>query len=322
MDPLPRAIEDYIKQSIDHSLGLRVSSQTLESKLQEYQDSQQRLQEQNLFILSKLKEKDKLIQRAKNEASMNAQALKKFVEENQRLASECESLLAKCHNLENECVLYDHDREALMEFGNDADERAREAQSRIVELERDLVLLEDELKKYKDHHELLNSSSACMDVEKSLLDSLLTMVASKDDDSTYAFLKANNENESCKKLLAMWNSIKPSTRRVLSLVAKVKSLEKDKEHLRTNLDKAEEEVKLLFDENTILGEANERLLRQIKERNRSGSGGKHTCSASAKSNKRKSSPRISSPMERKIDFDDQDSARQPLSPLQNNSPRL
>jgi len=38
------------------------------------------------------------------------------------------------------------------------------------------------------------------------------------------------------------------------------------------------------------------------------------------SNKRTSSPRTSSSVERKIDFDDQDSARQPLSPLPYNSP--
>lgn len=319
MDLLPRDIDDYIKQSIDDSLGLPISSQTLEAKLRAYQDSQLRLREQNLFILSKLKEKDQLIERAKREASMNAQALKKFVEENQRLALECENLLAQCHNLENECAMYDHDREALMEFGNDADERAREAQSRVLELERDLLLLGDELKKCKHHQELVNSS-ACMIGEESLLDSLLATVASKDDDSTYAFLKANNENGTCKKLLTMWNCLKPPTRRVLSLVAKLKSLEKDKEHLRTNLHKAEEEVKLLFDENIILDEENKRLFSQCKERNHPGSGGKYTSSASAKSNKRKSSPKTSSPMERKIDFDDIDSVRQPLSPLRLNSP--
>lgn len=38
-------------------------------------------------------------------------------------------------------------------------------------------------------------------------------------------------------------SLQPSIRRVLSLVAKIKSLQKDKEHLTTNLRKAEEEVK-------------------------------------------------------------------------------
>lgn len=37
--------------------------------------------------------------------------------------------------------------------------------------------------------------------------------------------------------------MKPSTRRVLCLVAEVKSLESDKENLRVNLHRAEEEVR-------------------------------------------------------------------------------
>ena len=37
--------------------------------------------------------------------------------------------------------------------------------------------------------------------------------------------------------------LRPSTQKVLSLVAEVKTLEKDKEHLRINLSKAEEEVR-------------------------------------------------------------------------------
>lgn len=35
----------------------------------------------------------------------------------------------------------------------------------------------------------------------------------------------------------------PSTQKVLSLAAEVKTLEKDKEHLRINLNRAEEEVR-------------------------------------------------------------------------------
>nr|AFK36999.1 unknown [Medicago truncatula] len=152
----------------------------------------------------------------------------------------------------------------------------------------------------------------------------------------------------------MWNCLEPSVHRVLSLVAKIKSLEKDKEHLRINLHKAEEEVKLLFDENSIVDKANKRISKKCKERNDPSSGEKHTSSPSSKSNKRKSSPKTSSPVEqkernhpnssekhtssrsaksnkrtssprtsssveRKIDFDDQDSERQPLSPLRYNS---
>ncbi|KAK7311651.1 hypothetical protein RJT34_09924 [Clitoria ternatea] len=317
---LPGDIDDCIKQTIDYSLGLPVSSQILEAKLRASEESQLRLREQLHSLVPKLKQKDQLIECLKSEAGMNARALKKFVEENQRVAKECEKLFEQCQLLEKECALYDKDREALMEFGNDADERAREAQSRVLDLERDLLSRETELKKYKHQRDLVDSSSACSLEEKKLLDSFLETLPTKDDDSTYTFLQVNSENETCIKFLSAWNCIKPSTRRVLSLVAEIKSLENDKEHLRINLDKAEAEVKLLFDENIILEEKNKRLLKLYKERNHSGSGGKHTNSSSAKSNKRKSSPRTSSPMERKIDFEDVDSAREPLSPLQYNSP--
>ena len=184
---LPRDVDDYIKQTLDDTLGIPVSSKTLESKLRASQDSQWRLRERLLSLLPQLKQKDQLIDRLKvsrlfkiflsqfifnlqidieifglwffleqSEAGMNARALKKFVEENQRLATECERLLARCHQLENECALYDKDREALMEFGNDADERAREAQTRVLDLERDLLFMGNELNKYKHQHQLVN----------------------------------------------------------------------------------------------------------------------------------------------------------------------
>ncbi|CAJ2641192.1 unnamed protein product [Trifolium pratense] len=324
-------------------------------KLRESEESQRYLREQNLSLLLELNQKDQLLQRHKSEADMNARALKNFDSENQKLASACQQLLDQGQNLEKQIALYEHDREALMEFGNEADGREREAQSRVVELEQNLLLLVDELKKYKHQNDLMVDFSTTGAVgEKNLLDSLLASLTSKDDDSTYAFLEANTENESCKRLLSMWNCLEPSIRRVLSLVAKIKSLQKDKEHLRINLHKAEEEVKLLFDENSTLDMENRRLSKKCKEKNHSSSGEKHTSRLSSKSNKRKSSPKTSSPveqkernhpnsgekhttspsaksnkrtssprtssaLERKIDFDDIDSARQPLSPLPCNS---
>ncbi|KAK7256536.1 hypothetical protein RIF29_29989 [Crotalaria pallida] len=127
----------------------------------------------------------------------------------------------------------------------------------------------------------VDSTSASTLGEESLLDSILETLTSKDESSTYAFLDGHHENESCKKLLTMWNFLKPSTQRVLSLVAEVKSLENDKENLRINLDRAEE-VKVLFDKNGILDEKNKSLARHCKERNHLGSGGKLTSSISAK----------------------------------------
>ncbi|KAL5124918.1 hypothetical protein HKD37_02G005233 [Glycine soja] len=313
---LPPEIDGYIKESIDHSVGLPVSSQTLLFKLHASLESQRQLRDQHLFLLAKLKEKDALIERARCEANMNAQAVKRFVEENQKLAAECESLVEQRVKLEQECALYDHDREALMEFGNEADERAQEAHERALELERDLCLLEQELVKHKQQNDSVDSSSGSTLDEENLLDSLLATVTTTtiDESTTYAFFNANSENEHCEKLLTI---LKPSTRRVLCLVAEVKSLENDKENLRVNLHRAEEEVKLLYDENSVLDEENKRLAKRCKGRYHSSSGGKLTGSASAKSNKRKSSPKTCSSTARKIDFEDVDSARTPLSPLGN-----
>ncbi|XP_021284901.1 myocardial zonula adherens protein [Herrania umbratica] len=321
---LPEEIDGYIKETIEDSLGLQISTQSLQLKLRSSEEAQRRLRDQCLFLLSKLKEKDQIIERSKAEANMNAVALKRFVEENQKLAAECANLLTQCNKWERECSLYDHDREALMDFGNEADERAKEAEIRVHELEEELTKLTEELRFYKHHYDSqrIDSSSEGMSVEENLLESILATLICKDEViSGRAFLEANNSLESCQKLLTMWHRLRPSTKKVLSLAAELKALEKDKEHLRINLNKAEEEVKVLFEENNILDEENKRLFMQYhKEKNLHGSGGKHSGSASAKTNKRKSSPKTCSPIEKKIDFTDLDSARKPLSPLRYNSP--
>ncbi|XVF39581.1 hypothetical protein PTKIN_Ptkin01aG0045300 [Pterospermum kingtungense] len=324
---IPQETDDYIQETIEDSLGLQISTQSLQLKLRSTEEAQRRLRRQCLLLLSKLKEKDRIIERSKAEANMNAVALKRFVEENQKLAAECANLLTQCNKWERECSLYDHDREALMEFGNEADERAKEAEIRVHELEEELGKLSEELRFYKHRCESqeIDSSSKGTTSEEKLLESVLATLICKDEAmSGLAFLEANNSLESCQRLLKTWNRLRPSTQQILSLAAVVKTLEKDKEHLRMNLSKAEEEVKVLFEENNILDEENKRLLRQYhKESNLHGSGGKHTGSASAKSlsqtNKRKSSPRTCSPIG-KVDFIDLDSTRKPLSPLQYSSP--
>ncbi|PSS31611.1 B-cell receptor-associated protein like [Actinidia chinensis var. chinensis] len=159
-------------------------------------------------------------------------------------------------------------------------------------------------------------------MEQILLETLITTLVSKNEvaPTARAFLEANSGVEMCQRLLNTWNSLRSSTQKILALAAEVKTLQNDKEHLRINLARAEEEVNVLFEENRILDKENKRLLRLHKERCTLGSGEKHTSSTSAKGNKRKSSPKTSSPIERKIDFCDVDSPRKPLSPLQHNSP--
>ncbi|KAH7524336.1 hypothetical protein FEM48_Zijuj06G0108500 [Ziziphus jujuba var. spinosa] len=341
---LPREIDDYIKESIDYSLGLPVSQNILELKLQASEEARRRLRDQYLHLQSKLKEKDIAIDRAKAESNMNALALKKFIEENQKLASECAHLLSQCNKWETECSLYDHDREALMDFGNEADQRAKEAELHVQVLEEEVRELSEELKFYKNEYEAhvnvfnllqvkadkytfsiileVDASAPGTAAEESLLESVLATLITEDEAvSGRAFLEANSVHEPCQRMLKMWNDLKPLTVKVLSLAAELKSHEKDKEHLRTNLCRAEEEVNLLFKENNMLDEENRRLLKLYnRERNHQGSNGKHTSTASAKSNKRKSSSKMSSPIEKKIDFSEQDSARKPLSPLLLNSP--
>lgn len=62
---LPQKIDDYIKESIDHSLGLPVSTHTLELKLRCSEESKQRLQNQYSVLLAKMKEKDQVLERAR-----------------------------------------------------------------------------------------------------------------------------------------------------------------------------------------------------------------------------------------------------------------
>ncbi|KAJ6301152.1 hypothetical protein OIU77_015460 [Salix suchowensis] len=90
---LLQEIDDYMKETINESLGLPVSARTLQLKLRIYKDAYFRLRDQHLHLLSKFRQNDILIDRAKAEANMNAAAIKKkFVEENQRLAAECANL--------------------------------------------------------------------------------------------------------------------------------------------------------------------------------------------------------------------------------------
>ncbi|XP_076903566.1 uncharacterized protein LOC143558653 [Bidens hawaiensis] len=323
---LRKETDDFICESIDYSLGLPVSTRTLELKLLSSEETQRQLRDQYLYLKSKLQEKDEVIKRVRDESSMNAQAVKKFVEENQKLDLECSNLLTQCNRWEKECSLYDSDREALMEFGNEADNRAREAEARVRDLEQELTKLSEEFMFYKQQseHKQVGEMTKAESTEHFLVDTLLSTLISKVDSkddvesAAHSFLKANSRVEVCQKMLEMWESLKPSTHKVLALASEVKILQKEKDHIRNNLTTAEEEVKVLFEENNLLDKENARLMKLIqKERQLNHSGGKQN-SASLKNNKRKSGPRdcCCSP----IDFNESGSPRKALSPLRHNSP--
>ncbi|KAJ9560473.1 hypothetical protein OSB04_005633 [Centaurea solstitialis] len=322
---IPQEIDDYLRESIEYSLGLPVSKRTLELKLQSSEEAQRHIRDQCFCLRSKLMEKDKIIECVRAESSMNAQALKRFVEENQKLAMECANLLSQCNKWEKECSLYDRDQEALMDFGNEADERAKEAESRVQYLEEELSKLLEELQYFKQQSDVqkVGEPTDNESTEHCLIDTLLSTLINKDEvaSTAHSFLEANIGVDVCQKMLKRWDRLKPSTQAVLSLASEVTKLQKDKDHLRINLAKAEEEVTVLFDENNILDKENRRLMKLLqKERHLLDSGGKHS-SASAKNHKRKSSPcpKENSPIEKKIDFSEAaGSPRQALSPLLHN----
>ncbi|CAN0890003.1 hypothetical protein LINGRAHAP2_LOCUS16224 [Linum grandiflorum] len=327
---IPAELDSYLRETIDDSVGLPVSTHTLRRKLRASEDAHRRILRQCLLLDEKLRQKDQILDRARAEATMNAVALKKFVDENQKLAGECANLVAQCKKWERECTLYDNDREALMEFGNEADERAKDAEIRVHELEQTLQSLSEELKvcKQQFQNKMDASSAESTDGEEHMVDSVLTALTCEDEISCGRyFLEANKDQEPCQKLLKIWSSLKPSTQKVMLLAAKVSTLKNDKEHIRINLTRAEEEVELLFQENKILNEENRKLVKQLKrERNpdASASGEKQCSSGSSKRSKRKSSsPRSScvSSAGGKVDFGQEieQMSRQPLSPLRQNS---
>ncbi|CAH8353899.1 unnamed protein product [Eruca vesicaria subsp. sativa] len=260
---LPRDVDDYIKDTIDHSLGIPISIDALHKKLSASLESQRRLREQYTSLVSRLKEKEKVIELARSEASINAQAVKKFVEENRKLSGECEDLAKQCKSWERECFLYHQDREALMEFGNEAEERARESESRVRKLEEEVKTM---------------SGKKLEEEEECLVDSVLGFVSGDEIEFGRVFLEANVEDQT---LLRRWDELKPSTRKAVSLVSMVKRIEKEKECLILNLAKAEQEVELVCEQNRGLDEENRKLL--LKQ-----------CSGSSKSKKRKSPKMMSS----------------------------
>ncbi|VVA91335.1 unnamed protein product [Arabis nemorensis] len=286
---LSQEVDDYIKETIEHSLGIPISMEVLQKKLYTAEESQRRLREQYLSLVSRLKEKDQVIEGVRSESSINAQALKKFVEENQRLAGECEDLVNQCKKWERECFLYHQDREALMDFGNESDERAREAESRVRELE-------EEVRKMKRPVESYSTKE-----EDCLVDSVLASLFVSEDEATKLgriFLEANVHDKSCQALLSEWDLLKPSSRKVVSLVSMVNKLEKVKECLVLNLDKAEQEVEFVCKQNRELDKENRKLLKQFS----SSSSPLYSAERSSNSNKRKSHKTMSSPIEKRIDL--------------------
>ncbi|KAL8224655.1 hypothetical protein R6Q59_000251 [Mikania micrantha] len=221
---------------------------SLKAKLMEKHEIIERARVCVSYAVDALREKAEIIERVRSESTLNAQAVKKFVEENQKLTTECAYWLTQCYKLEKEFSRYDHYQEALMDFENEADNRAKEAEA--------------QLSFYNLQHEGKQAGEMTKAVytESCLVDTLLSTIIKKDDVASVAqsFLEANSGLEVCQKMLEIWESMNPSTQNIMALASEVKRLHNEKDHLRNNLTTEEEEVKVLFED--LLDKENRRLV--------------------------------------------------------------
>ncbi|KAI0500483.1 hypothetical protein KFK09_018696 [Dendrobium nobile] len=242
---MPQEADDYIRESIEGSLGLPISEKTLRLKLLASEDERHRLQDQIFFLQDQLKESHKRLQLCKEEASMNAQGLRNCIQDKDMMAAKCAEMENYCVKLERECVLFERDLEKAME--------------------------------------------SCDELEK--------------------------ENNELRAQLHDNFSVQV-------LAAEVQSLKEDKENLRINLQRAEEEVKVLFEDNRLLDEENKRLLLRLqRETQRHRSDRKLSASASSSRGKHKSCLMKGSSFGRQIEFNSEEQTRQPLTPLHKLSPK-
>ncbi|XP_024372450.1 uncharacterized protein [Physcomitrium patens] len=149
---IPAEVDKYIQESVSHLLEPCSCQDYWEVKFAEAVDSQRQLQEQVYILLHRLEEANMRCTKSREEAALNAQALKRQISETQRLAAECksltldcEALTQECARLERECNLYHNDREVFMEVADEAEERATQAEERADEANRRLEELLEEL---------------------------------------------------------------------------------------------------------------------------------------------------------------------------------
>lgn len=202
------------------------------------------------------------------------------MEETQKLDAEFWNLREKRRKLAGECVRRTDEGEALKKLRNEAEERTKVGRIRVKELEDKLKQANEELQFYKRRCEMfpVDSSGEGASLQQNLLNGLLASLVTKTEvvKTARAFLEENSKVEVCRGLLKMWDSLKPETQHVLSMTAQLQSLQKDKQPLTINLQRAEEEARELFEENRVLDEENKRLLKLCDSKTEQARSGDHS----------------------------------------------
>lgn len=149
------AFEEYFQHTIAHALQLPVSPTFLSVKLAQVEDSKLALEATVLSLQLRLHDLEERLTKFKDEASINASALRKQVAENQSLQEQLKEVSQRCLWLEEECSLYHSDRELFRGVAEEAEDRVFQAEERCNEAERKMerILADlDELKNLKNEH--------------------------------------------------------------------------------------------------------------------------------------------------------------------------
>ncbi|CAM6078800.1 unnamed protein product [Sphagnum tenellum] len=137
--PLLAELDDYMQETIFHMLGSCNVSQRQQNR------SKSLVQ----HLHRRLSELEYKCAKSKEEACLNAQALKRQVAESQKLAEQCKILSQECVRLENECALYNNDREVFQDAADEAEDRAALAEQRAILAEQRVHALLLELESLK-----------------------------------------------------------------------------------------------------------------------------------------------------------------------------
>uniref|UniRef100_A0A9I9E8Q7 Uncharacterized protein n=1 Tax=Cucumis melo TaxID=3656 RepID=A0A9I9E8Q7_CUCME len=171
------------------------------------------------------------------EARLNAQGLKKAIEQNQKLSEEKSRLVGHLKRLKT-----------IIDKGKPALDQAKETQIRFHELEKEVEILKLDLYFFKIQHQMQRFQSSSM--EEGLVESALSQLIGETDSSApILFLLRNiKKDESCRRLLHLSRSLSPPTLRALAMADTIKTLEKENQQLQKLLCTTQGEVKLLSDQ--------------------------------------------------------------------------
>ncbi|KAG2275860.1 hypothetical protein Bca52824_058415 [Brassica carinata] len=199
-----------------------------------------------------------------------------------------------------------------MEFGNESDERARDAEARVRDLVDEIGRMSEELQIRKreieiDQMHLEEMPFVTHWVYSDCLDFVHTaLLAERNISFGFPVRDIRLVYHLCSRFplpgsgyRTLCDRLKPSTQKFLSLVSKANKFETEKECIIQNLVKAKQEAELVSMQNRKLDKENRKLLRQQSPPVSAETSHK---SASAKSHKRKSLKMMSSPIEKKLEF--------------------